>query len=139
MIRKLFCVFFGSAAGVLCRYALTLLCTGISVIFAVNTAGSFLLGFACARLDSALSSGRHALPVSRLQNFRLFCCTGFLGGFTTYSTFVLDAYRLHLQAENARALLYAAFSLAAGVLAALCGIAAGRRAARRGKECHALH
>ena len=50
----------------------------------VNVVGSFLIGL-LAGLFGALETG---------QNARLFLITGFLGGFTTFSAFSLDALTL---------------------------------------------
>jgi CrcB protein len=80
----------------------------------VNTLGSLLLGL---------------LAVTAGRNLMLLAGVGFCGAFTTYSTFGHQLVRLGSAADGGRrpggALLYAALSLAAGLLAALAGTALG--------------
>ena len=56
--------------------------------------------------------------------------TGVLGGFTTYSTFAVDAVRLVDDGAAAGAAGYVVASVAGGVLAAAAGMALGRRGSR---------
>ena len=72
----------------------------------VNVLGSLLLGLL------SVTAGRTVL---------LFAGVGFCGAFTTYSTFGYQVVRL----ARRPALLYAAVSLGAGLLAALAGTALG--------------
>ena len=51
--------------------------------------------------------------------------TGFLGGYTTFSTAAVEAVRLALGGHRRAAVLHAAGQLAAGVLLAGCGLLAG--------------
>ncbi|MGY1770180.1 CrcB family protein [Blastococcus sp. SYSU D00813] len=53
--------------------------------------------------------------------------TGVLGGYTTYSTFAVDAVRLADDGAWAGAAGYVVASVAGGVLAAAAGVAIGRR------------
>ena len=104
------------AAGVLARYGLSSLVSGDGVlwaILAINVVGSFLLGL--------LLAGGWGGEAARTA-----AGTGFLGGFTTYSTFSVQAITT---AESGRWLTAAAYvggSLALGILAALAGLALGR-------------
>ena len=79
--------------------------------FAVNVVGCFLIG-----VFSSLSLGGHLSP-----NLKLLLATGLCGGFTTFSTFSHESFRLFTQGHHLAALLYVAASLFAGVL----GVAAG--------------
>ncbi|KMO27803.1 camphor resistance protein CrcB, partial [Methylobacterium tarhaniae] len=49
------------------------------------------------------------------QAWRLFLTTGILGGFTTFSTFSLEAFLLWERGAFAAALIYVAVSVAAGI------------------------
>lgn len=77
--------------------------------FAVNVAGSFLLGW-----FSALALGEHAYALLG---------TGFCGGFTTYSAFAVQTARLG--ALSRRGLAYAAATILVSLGAAALGFALG--------------
>ncbi len=80
---------------------------------AINIAGSALMGLVVG-LFAAFGSGNHDL--------RLFLATGIIGGFTTWSTFTLDAVTLWERGQPVAALAYvlgsliASFTLMAAVL-----------------------
>ena len=99
--------------------------------FWINLAGSFVLG---ALLETLLRSGP---DTGRRRAVRLGCGTGVLGGFTTYSTFVVEVERLADGGHVALGAAYGLGSVVLGVLAALGGIAlaaAVRGRATRGGE-----
>jgi len=110
----------GGLLGVLARYGITRLTLHSEALLwstvAINIVGSFLLGLLAAEewFDRDLREG---LGV------------GFLGGFTTFSTFsvqiVLDADA----GEPGRAFAYLIASVGGGILAAAAGYALGRRIA----------
>ncbi|WP_409250949.1 fluoride efflux transporter FluC [Bacillus sp. SCS-153A] len=50
---------------------------------------------------------------------------GFLGAFTTYSTFMVEALTLRKTGDGRKALIYLASSYAVGLLAAFAGLLAG--------------
>ena len=83
---------------------------------AVNVAGSFLIGL-LAGLFGALETGHHA---------RLFLTTGFLGGFTTFSAFSLDALTLWERGAASHAALYVLASVLLSLLAAAMGLMLSR-------------
>ena len=86
--------------------------------FLINVTGALLLG---VLLVGVL--GR--IPHRRL--LRPLLATGLLGGLTTFSTFTVELVTLGKDRHVPMALLYAAASIGAGLLAAWCGMALGRR------------
>lgn len=113
----------GGFVGAVARYQLDSLVTRYSRsafpwgTLVVNLSGCFLLGvlftLSSGRLD-ANSSLRPALTV------------GFVGAYTTFSTFSLQAVRLTEDGEIALAVAYVAASVVVGLLAAWAGMATGR-------------
>jgi len=84
--------------------------------FAVNLSGAFLLG-----LLTSLVTGRGILsPVVKLV-----LGTGFLGAYTTFSTWQLDLYQALRRGDATTALLNLALSAGLGLLAAWTGLAVG--------------
>ncbi len=84
----------------------------------VNLAGSLAIGFVAAL-------ARHgALGVT--PEVRLFLAIGVLGGFTTFSSFSLEALGLLQRGLAGAALAYAAASVGLGLAAAWAGFAAAR-------------
>jgi CrcB protein len=82
--------------------------------FIVNVAGSFAMG---------LLAGYFAYRAGVPQHLRLFLTTGILGGFTTFSTFSLDAAVLVERHSYGMAAVYVVGSAAAGVAALFIGLA----------------
>lgn len=85
----------------------------IATVF-VNIVGSFFIG--CAFSWFLLRPDISALSPLLLM-------TGLLGGFTTFSTFSLDALRIFNEGQHMQALLYVGVSLLGGLLAAWLGMA----------------
>ena len=110
---------FGGALGAVSRYYGTEFvrrATGDSFplgTMAVNVLGSFALGFLLVWLQSRATSAQ----------FRQFIGVGFLGSFTTFSTFSLETVELARAGEVWRAGGYAIGSLTAGVVAVILGAA----------------
>ncbi len=85
---------------------------------AVNVAGSFLLGVLAETLARVWSPPPELRDAIRV---------GFLGAFTTFSTFSLDVYTLMLERhEVAAGTAYVVVSVVLGVLALVLGLAAAR-------------
>ncbi len=123
MLRQFGAVALGSCLGGMGRYAVSLLVARVwsgefpLATFLINVSGSFALG-----LFYALSAERWPLSVP----WRLGFATGFVGAYTTFSTFEYETERL----VEAGALLWAALnvvgSVAAGFAAVRLGVALGR-------------
>ncbi len=79
---------------------------------AVNALGSLAMGLVAALLAQGLALS---------AELRTFLTAGFLGGFTTFSAYSLDAVGLAGRGEWAGAALYTAGSVALGILAFLAG------------------
>ena len=87
--------------------------------FIVNVVGSFIMG-----LFAGYFAYRGGVP----QHVRLFLTTGILGGFTTFSTFSLDAAVLIERNSYGAASAYVLGSVAAGLAALFFGMALFRSA-----------
>jgi CrcB protein len=85
--------------------------------FWTNISGSFALGLLLALILERFPPTRYLRP---------FVATGFLGAYTTYSTFAVESVLLVSNGHPAIAAGYAAASLAAGFLAVWAGIRAAR-------------
>ncbi|MGD0381691.1 MAG: fluoride efflux transporter CrcB [Acidimicrobiales bacterium] len=81
--------------------------------FVTNVTGSFVLGLFMALILERFPPTRYLRP---------FVATGFLGAYTTYSTFAVETDLLVKQGHVAVALAYAAASLLAGFIAVWAGI-----------------
>lgn len=122
----LFVVGCAGAAGAVLRYAVSL---AIPVAaggfpwgtFVINLTGSFAIGF-------VLSLLRERFPRARLA--RPLVVTGFLGAYTTFSTYMVDADLLLRRHEVATAALYTLSSLVGGLVAVAAGLLAARGASR---------
>lgn len=111
----------GGAAGAVARYGVGGWIHGVVGpsfpwgTFVVNVVGSFLLGFSVAFLDG--------LPVG--PETRAMVTVGFLGAFTTFSTYSYETVALLRGGEWTRGVLYSLGSLTLGLLGVLLGVAAG--------------
>ena len=83
------------------------------VVAGINVAGAFLLGLVTGAILSRPDT-------ARLRAARQVLGTGVLGGFTTYSTFALDAV-------SGAALWLTGATVVVGVVAAAAGLLLGRR------------
>lgn len=93
--------------------------------FAINLTGSLLLG---VLLDSLAATGE---DVGWRRYVRLGVGTGVLGGYTTYSTFAVEAVQLGRAGSAGLMLLYAAGSVVLGVALAYAGGWSARHLYRR--------
>jgi CrcB protein len=114
-------VFVGGFAGALARYGvITIWPTAsnsfpIATLF-VNLLGAFLLGLLLEGLS------RRGRDDGLLRIIRLLIGTGFMGAFTTYSTFAVETNQLIRHGSVVVALLYIASSIIGGLLLCAVGI-----------------
>jgi CrcB protein len=85
--------------------------------FTVNIVGAFLIGFILV-----LSQDRFLIR----SDIRIFLTTGFLGGFTTFSTFMFESMGLVEAGSLERAVLNLGGSLVAGLIAVWLGMTVAR-------------
>jgi CrcB protein len=115
----------GGAAGAVARHLLSgwLARPGREWIpwgtLAVNLSGCLLLGVVLATLDRRLPDDRA---------WRLLLAVGFLGAFTTFSTFAWELHGMLGEGAAGRALAYAGGSLLLGLAAVAAGLAIARGA-----------
>jgi CrcB protein len=118
-------VFLGAGLGGALRHAVNVASSrlfGLSFPYGtliVNVAGSFAMG---------LLAGYFAYRPGIPQHMRLFLTTGILGGFTTFSTFSLDAAVLVERHAFGLAAGYMVGSVTAGLAALFLGLAVFRSA-----------
>jgi CrcB protein len=111
-------VFLGGGLGAALRHGVNLLSVrwlGTHFPYATffeNVSGSLVMG---------LLAGYFAFKSGAPQHLRLFLTTGILGGYTTFSTFSLDAVLLWERHEFGLATLY----VLASMVLAILGLAAG--------------
>lgn len=86
--------------------------------FLINVTGSFLIGLIMALLTERWEVHPY---------WRLFLVVGFLGGFTTFSTFEFETLTAMRNGHGAVAALYVLSSVGFGYLAVWLGAAFGRR------------
>lgn len=110
----------GGALGALSRHyvaGLVVRMSGLGTpvgILVVNVAGSLLMG---------LLVGLLAFKLSLPQAARAFLAVGFLGGFTTFSSFSLDAALMIEQHQLVRAAVYIGFSVVLSIAGLFLGMA----------------
>ena len=114
-------VFLGGGIGAALRHGVNL---GSARLFGVtfpwhtaieNVSGSLVMGILAAYFAFK------ADPTS--QTWRLFLTTGILGGYTTFSSFSLDAVLLYERGEMLQASLYVVGSVVLGILGLVAGLA----------------
>ena len=85
--------------------------------FVINVAGCFAMG-----LLMTLIVDRELLPAA----WRLFLCVGFLGGFTTFSSFGYETLMLLAEGRLLAVLAYVGCSVGLGLVAAAVGVLCAR-------------
>lgn len=117
----------GGAAGALARYGLATAFPHPPGAFdwatlGINVSGCFLIGALMVAITEVWPAGPLVRP---------FLAVGVLGGFTTFSTYIVDIQRSLDAGAAASALAYLALTLAAALAAVWAGITGMRAAARR--------
>lgn len=104
----------GSAAGGVCRYLISLLLNASAGFpwgtLLVNILGAFAIGL----VTGLLAQGAGAAHADAI---RAFAIAGFCGGFTTFSTFSNETFRLIQAGQWGGTLVYVLVSLLGGLLA----------------------
>lgn len=123
-VPALCAVSLGGAIGALARYGLTVaLPTAPGAFnfatFTANTIGGLLIGALMVVVTEAAPG---------LRMLRPFFGVGILGGFTTFSTYIVDIGRAADAGATLLAVVYAFATMAAALLAAAFGMYATRRA-----------
>ena len=116
----------GGVVGALARYAVTAAFPPAPgafawATFAVNVSGCLLIGVLMAAITEVWRAHRLARP---------FLGVGVLGGYTTFSTHIVEAQQAIQAGEPRTALAYLAATLAAGLAATWAGVQVMRAAAR---------
>ena len=116
-IKHLLLVGLGASFGGMCRFAmmqvLPITIYGLpSQILVINAIGCFFMGSLTTMLEFIVSP----------YYLKLFMLTGFLGGFTTFSSFALDFGSLVEKDSYFKASLYITFSVLSGITAFFAGL-----------------
>ncbi|CAK21520.1 fluoride efflux transporter CrcB [Listeria welshimeri] len=117
MLVNFILVGFGASLGAMLRYGISVFVKSkwkthfpYATLF-INVTGSFLLGFL---ISSALG------PV-----WQLFLGTGFMGGYTTFSTFKVESMELKWKTNYRVLFSYMGFTYVLGLVAAFIGLMVG--------------
>jgi CrcB protein len=117
-------VFLGSGVGGMARY-------GVGILVARWTATAFPWGTLIVNVAGAALMGfiMGAFAAREIDNpaLRLFLTTGILGGFTTWSTFSLDAVTLWERGEATTAIGYVVASLVLSLVVLAAALSLSRR------------
>jgi fluoride exporter len=118
-ISKFLFVAIGGALGAMARYGLSLIFANALApfpfaTFLINVTGSFLIGFLLTKFEMN-------------ETLKLLFVTGFLGAYTTFSTFEFEAFQLTQIKQTMTAFLYVALSFAIGFIGVASGIWLAKR------------
>ena len=121
---KILSIGIGGAFGAIARYLINI--SPLNNVFAkfpfptfiINILGSFLIGFFLILLTDKINVG---------DNLRMAIMIGFLGAFTTFSTFELELFGLVKDRSFISAFAYLFLSVAVGFIGVLAGIWLARK------------
>ena len=122
-LTKISAVAVGGAFGAVARYLLNI--SPLASVFqnfplptfVINISGSFLIGFLLILLTDRYEVG---------EALRMAVLVGFLGAFTTFSTFEMEIYGLTSERDHTTALLYLLLSIVGGFVAVIVGVRLAR-------------
>ena len=123
-VFKIISVALGGAVGSVARYLINISpLAGVFEkfpfpTFLINIIGSFLIGFFMIVFADKFVVN---------ENIRMAVIVGFLGAFTTFSTFEMEIFGLMREKQLMTAFLYLALSIIVGFAGVLAGVALGRR------------
>ncbi|MDG1738496.1 MAG: fluoride efflux transporter CrcB [Paracoccaceae bacterium] len=119
MMTPVISVALGGAFGAVARYM-----TGQAVVrfFGVG----FPFGTLTVNIIGSLAMGMAFVLLGQNAKMSPLLMTGFLGGFTTFSAFSLDAYNLYERGETSLAIVYVTASVVMSIAALVAGIAIAR-------------
>lgn len=117
-MKSFFTVGIGGFLGAICRYSLSL---------AIPNAGGFPFATLCINLLGCLCLAWLFTTFTKRTPIIVGMGTGFLGAFTTFSTFSLETLLLLQHSEWLQAILYSLGSVGGGLICAWMGIQLARR------------
>ena len=122
-LTKIVCVGVGGAAGAVARHLINI--SPLASVFErfplptllINVSGSFLIGFLLYLMTDKIEVS---------DGLRMGVIVGFLGAFTTFSTFEMEIYGLIKAGSFGLSAAYLLLSIVAGFAALLVGVALAR-------------
>ncbi len=123
-LTKILSVAIGGAFGAVARHLLNV--SPLSSLFKsfpfatffINVSGSFLIGFLLILFTEKFAVN---------ENLRLAVVVGFLGAYTTFSTFEFETFALLRDKQIIMAILYVSLSFALGLIGVLIGVRLAKR------------
>ena len=122
-LTKISAIAIGGAFGAVARYLINVSPLAAAFekfplpTFVINITGSFLIGFLVIVLADRFDVG---------ETIRMAVIVGFLGAFTTFSTFEMELYGLTSERDHTTAFLYLLLSVVVGFVAVVIGVRLGR-------------
>ena len=117
-MTKILLVFIGGGLGAVCRFLVTTALAG--------KLGNFPLGTLTANFFGSLLMGLVlGILAGRFDSVRLFIAVGFLGGFTTFSSFSAETLALIQNGQIFAATANVVVSVVAGLIACAAGLKIG--------------
>ena len=106
-------IFFGGAFGAMLRYILSTIFFGPKGILLCNLLGCLAIGIMYSVINSKFSFSKDMIN---------FITVGFLGSFTTFSTFSLNIYQLYIEKQILFLIFYLTSSIIGGIIFLLIGM-----------------